>query len=59
MDDELFLPWAEVARAVSHYLYAKYHWPAAAQFKLSSAEDGLILTLMKSEDEIGPASDSG
>lgn len=46
MDDEIFLPWTEVARALSHYVYARYHWPADAKFELIDGENGLLLKLL-------------
>lgn len=46
-DDEIFLPWAEVAHALSHYLYARYHWPADRAFELINGENGVLVKLVK------------
>lgn len=49
MDDELFLPWPEVARAISHYVWAQAHWPDGAEFELINGENGLLVRLITPE----------
>lgn len=52
MTDEIFLPWPEVAKAISHYIYAKYGWPDGAFFELTPKDDGLLIErLTKTDDE--------
>lgn len=51
MDDELFLPWPEVARAISHYVWAQAHWPDGAEFELINGENGLLVRLMKPDGD--------
>lgn len=51
MDDEIFLSWREVARAISHYLYAKYNMPDGAEFELINGENGLLVKLLKPDGD--------
>lgn len=54
MDDDLFLPWQEVAYALRHYLYARYHWPADRELELINGENGLLVRLIKPEGDEKP-----
>ena len=54
MNDEIFLPWPEVAHALSHYLYAHYQWPADRQFELINGENGLLVRLLKPDGDEKP-----
>lgn len=51
MDDELFLQWQEVAYALRHYLYARYHWPADREFELKPYVEGATVRLLKPDGE--------
>lgn len=51
MDDEIFLTWPEVARAIRHYLYAVYGCRDGQEFELINGENGLLVRLLKPDGD--------